>query len=178
MELSSISVDDLLVRPHHLWNEQWLLLTAGDFAAGDFNTMTVAWGSLGTMWSRPFAQVVVRPTRYTYRFVERYSTFTLCTFPLRYQPALQLLGTRSGRDGDKIAASGLTPVAAKAVAAPVFAEAELIVECRKIYAQDMDPDLFLDAAIEEKYPDRDYHRIYFGEIVSVRGTPDYGPSNG
>lgn len=173
MRLREIPIDDLVIRPHHLWNERWFLLTAGDLGTGEFNTMTVAWGSFGTMWSRPFAQVVVRPTRYTFRFLERYPTFTLSAFPAHFQGALKLLGTRSGRDGDKIAASGLTPVAAETVAAPTFAEAELVVECRKIYAQDMDPAQFLDPTIEDKYPDRDYHRIYFGEILSVRGTAGY-----
>ena len=75
-----IPFDDLQVRTHHLWNKQWLLLTAGDFEAGRFNSMTIGWGSLGTMWGRPFAQVVVRPTRYTYEFMEKYDSFTVRVF--------------------------------------------------------------------------------------------------
>ena len=109
MNREPIPVNDLSVRSHHLWAEQWMLLTAGDFAAGKFNTMTVAWGSLGTMWAKPFAQVVVRPSRYTRGFMEAYDSFTLSAFPEEQREALNLLGTRSGRDGDKIAASGLTP---------------------------------------------------------------------
>ena len=105
-----IPVERLVVRPHHLWDDQWLLLTAGDFERGDFNAMTVGWGSLGTMWGRPFAQIVVRPIRHTYSFLERHDTFTLCAFPPAYRGALQLLGSRSGRDGDKIAEAGLTPI--------------------------------------------------------------------
>ena len=86
---------------------------------------------------------------------------------------LRLLGTQSGRDIDKVEASGLTPMASLEVAAPAFAEADLIVECRKIYWDDIDPTRFLDPAIDENYPDRDYHRVYFGEILAVRGTGDY-----
>jgi flavin reductase (DIM6/NTAB) family NADH-FMN oxidoreductase RutF len=164
---------DLAVRACHLWEEQWLLLTAGDFHAGAYNTMTVAWGSLGAMWNRPFAQVVVRPTRHTREFMERYDAFTLAAFPEQHRAAMNLLGTRSGRDGDKIAASGLTPIASTVVAAPGFAEAELIIECRKIYSQDLDPARFLDPAIDRNYPKKDYHRIYFGEIVAVTGTDNY-----
>jgi flavin reductase (DIM6/NTAB) family NADH-FMN oxidoreductase RutF len=84
--------------------------------------------------------------------------------------ALKLLGTKSGRDGDKIAESGLTPCAATTVAAPAFAQAELVIECRKMYWQDMDPTHFLDAGIAENYAAKDYHRIYWGEIVAVTGT--------
>lgn len=147
-----------------------MVLASGDFAKADYNAMAVGWGSLGTMWGKPFAQVVVRPSRYTRQFMERYDTFTLCAFPERYHGAVNLLGVKSGRDGDKIAASGLTPEAASMVAAPCFAEAELVIECRKMYWQDMDPAHFLDPVVQKNYPLKDYHRIYFGEIVAVAGA--------
>jgi flavin reductase (DIM6/NTAB) family NADH-FMN oxidoreductase RutF len=170
MSLRPIAFDDLQVRFHHLWDKGWLLLTAGDFAAGHYNAMTVGWGSLGTMWRKPFAQVVVRPVRYTYEFMNRYETFTLCAFPAECRKALELLGSRSGRSGDKIRAAGLTPVAASVVPAPAFAEASLVLECRKVYWQDLDPSHFLDPEIDGLYPNRDYHRVYFGEIVAIRAA--------
>lgn len=173
MKLERITVDDFRIRCHHLWDSRWLLLTAGDLAAGQYNPMTVAWGSFGTMWSQPFAQVVVRPTRHTFSFMERYDTFTLCAFPEICRPVLELMGTRSGRDIDKMHDDGLTPLPSLEVAAPGFAEAELIVECRKIYWDDIEPDRFLLPEIDRNYPHRDYHRIYFGEILAVRGTAEY-----
>src|SRR5512141_1651102 len=105
MMLEPIHFDQLIVRSHYLWYEQCLLLTCGDFAGGHYNTMTVGWGSLGTMWEKPLAMVVVRPVRYTYQFMEEYDTFTLSAFPPKYQRALGILGRRSGRNGDKIAAA-------------------------------------------------------------------------
>jgi flavin reductase (DIM6/NTAB) family NADH-FMN oxidoreductase RutF len=163
----------LHVKIHDLFANQWLLLAAGDFAAGRFNAMTIAWGSIGTMWNKPFVQVVVRPQRYTRQFMDEFATFTLCAFRPAYHQALQMLGVKSGRDGDKIAASGLTPVAAATVAAPVFAEADLAIECRKLYWQDLDPAGFVDGGIAANYPNRDFHRIYFGEIAAVRATDEY-----
>jgi flavin reductase (DIM6/NTAB) family NADH-FMN oxidoreductase RutF len=168
-----IPVNEFVTRIHHQWDKQWFLLTAGDFAAGHYNTMTVSWGSLGTLWEKPFAQVVVRPHRYTFEFIERYPTFTLCAFPAACDDALNLLGTKSGRDGDKIAEAGLTPMASARVAAPCFAEAELVIECRKMYWADFEPANFLDAAIRSHYPARDYHRMYYGEVVSVTGEDAY-----
>lgn len=173
MQRNPIAFNDLLVRAHHLWSEHWLVLTAGNFAEGHFNAMTVGWGSLGTMWSKPFAQVVVRPSRHTREFMEQYDTFTLCAFPEAHRKAVQLLGTKSGRDGNKIAEAGLTPVAATTVAAPCFAAAELVIECRKMYWQDMDSANFLDRAIGKNYPQKDYHRIYFGEIVAISGIDSF-----
>ncbi len=173
MNRRPISVERLLVKPMYLWGTRYLLLTSGDFALGSFNAMTIGWGSLGIMWSRPFVQVVVRPARYTFEFMERYATFTVCAFPTRYAKAIEFLGTHSGRDGDKIAASGLHPMASTTVAAPSYREAELALECRKMYWDDIERSHFIEPAIEEKYPRRDYHRIYYGEIVAASGIPQY-----
>ncbi len=173
MERKAIAIEEFSIKPYDLFEGQWLLLTSGDFRAARYNSMTISWGSLGVMWGRPFAQVVVRPVRYTFEFMEQYDSFTLCSFPPDLHQALSLLGTRSGRDGDKIRAAGLTPTPATLVGAPAFAEANLVIECRKIYWQDFDPGHFLDPAIDRNYPRKDYHRIYYGEIVAVQGSDDY-----
>jgi flavin reductase (DIM6/NTAB) family NADH-FMN oxidoreductase RutF len=173
MMRDSIAFDTFLARSHQIWDEQWFLLTAGDFVAGRYNTMTVSWGSFGTIWNRPFAQVVVRPTRHTHSFMEQYETFTLCAFAEEHRKALDLLGSRSGRDGDKIAAAGIHPIASRIVAAPSFAEAILIIECRKIYSDDLKPERFIDPSIERNYPMKDYHRFYFGEVVSIEGNSSF-----
>ena len=101
------------------------------------------------------------------QFMEKYDSFTLTAFDQQYRKALKVLGSTSGRDGDKIGRAGLTPIASQRIAAPAFAEARLIVECKKIYWQDFDPDHFLESRIEKLYPKKDYHRIYFGEILTV-----------
>lgn len=160
-----IKPTELKTFPVNLWLKQWLLLTAGDYE--NFNAMTVAWGSIGGMWKKPFVQIVVRPSRYTFQFLEKYPTFTLCAFSADYKKALSLLGSKSGRDSHKIEESGLTPIKAQTVAAPAYSEAELILECRKTYAQDMDPNSFIDQTIAENYTQNDYHRIYFGAIESI-----------
>jgi flavin reductase (DIM6/NTAB) family NADH-FMN oxidoreductase RutF len=167
-----IAPNDLALRLYRQWDKGWFVLAAGDFSAGRFNAMTVNWGSMGIMWSRPFVQIVVRPTRFTYRFTEEFDNFTLSAFPEKYRKALDVLGSKSGRDGDKIALSGLTPTASKTVSSPSFAEAELTLECRKIYSDDVDPARFLDPAIERNYSG-DYHRIYFGQILRICGEEKY-----
>jgi flavin reductase (DIM6/NTAB) family NADH-FMN oxidoreductase RutF len=163
---------DLALPPFRQWDKGWFALTAGDFPAGKYNAMTVSWGSFGIMWGRPFAQVVVRPTRHTHRFSEEFDHFTLCAFAEQYRPALNILGGKSGRDGDKIALAGLTPVASRSVSAPAFAEAELVFECRKIYRDKIDPAGFLDPAIDRNYSG-DYHTVYFGQVVRIFGEEKY-----
>ena len=173
MQRKPIGIAHLQIKPHDLFHHQSLLLTSGDYARNDFNTMTIGWGALGTMWSKPFAFVAVRFTRYSFNFMEKYDTFTLSAFPKKHHKALSLLGTKSGRDGDKIAESGLTPEPATMVAAPTFEEAEIVIECQKMYANDLNPAHFLDEGIYRHYPNRDYHRIYYGEILHASGIDKY-----
>ena len=173
MKRQPIDLSRLTLPTFHSWDKEWFLLTAGDFAAGRFNTMTVGWGGFGVMWKRPMALVVVRPTRYTRGFMDEHPEFTVCGFGSGHREALEHCGSHSGRDGDKIARSGLTPVACGRVQAPGFDEAELIVECRKMYTHDFDPRCFLGEFIEGNYPDKDYHRMYLGEVLAVSGTARY-----
>ena len=114
----------------------WLLLTAGTI--DECNMMTVVWGSIGCMWKKPFAQIVVRPQRHTRKYIELSDSFTLCAFHEKYRKDLLTLGTLSGRDGDKLSKTGLTLKVSKRVAAQSYNEARFILECRKIYYQDCD----------------------------------------
>jgi flavin reductase (DIM6/NTAB) family NADH-FMN oxidoreductase RutF len=171
--LSPIPSRTFIAQSISIWKEQWFLLTCGNFSTGSFNSMTVSWGSFGCIWEKPFAMVVVRPSRYTLGFMEEFNTFTLCGFSSDQQNAMRLLGSKSGRDGDKIRESGLTPIPSSLVSAPAFAEAELVIECRKMYFQDLDPTHFLDPKILDNYPKSDFHRMYFGDILHISGLPKY-----
>ncbi|MBM6924469.1 flavin reductase family protein [Pseudoflavonifractor phocaeensis] len=147
-----------------LIGDQWMLITAG--TEDECNTMTASWGGLGVLWGKPVATVYIRPQRYTLEFVEREDTFTLCFFGEEYRKALALCGSKSGRDIDKVKECGFT--VATAEGAPYFEEADLVLVCRKAYWQDMDPTHFLDEEIDGKwYPQKDYHRIFIGEILEV-----------
>ncbi|MFO7811047.1 MAG: flavin reductase [Candidatus Delongbacteria bacterium] len=156
-----------------LWKKQWLLLTSGSYERSDFNSMTVAWGSMGVMWNKIFVQIVVRPTRYTDEFLKKYDSFTLTAFPDKYREKLKYLGTVSGRDEDKIKVSELTPVSSKTVSSPGFEESELTLECRKIYTSRFLSEEFIDPEIENCYSANDYHNIYFGEVLYVEGTEKF-----
>jgi flavin reductase (DIM6/NTAB) family NADH-FMN oxidoreductase RutF len=166
MNRRDVAIDDFHYDPAQL-RDHWLSLFAGDFGSGSYNAMTISWGSYGQIWNKMFFQVFVRPTRYTFEFMEKYDTFTLNAFGPEYKRVLSILGSKSGRDGDKIALTGLTPTASLEVAAPCFKEASLVIECRKMYWQDIDSAHFLDSTIKGNYAKKDYHRVYFGEIVHI-----------
>ena len=144
--------------------DQWMLITAG--TREQCNTMTASWGGLGVLWGKPVATVYIRPQRYTLEFVEREEKFTLAFFGEEYRKALALCGSKSGRDIDKVKECGFTVETADG--APYFAQADLVLVCRKAYWQDMDPTHFLDGEIDGKwYPEKDYHRMYIGKIVEA-----------
>ena len=140
-----------------------MLITAG--TADHFNTMTASWGGWGHLWSRDVTFCFVRPQRHTFSFMEQAAYYSLCFFDQEHQAALDYCGSHSGRDADKIAATGLTAVA-DATGAIYFAEARLALVCRKLYAQDLTADSFIDRGIVgEAYPKADFHRMYVGQIV-------------
>jgi flavin reductase (DIM6/NTAB) family NADH-FMN oxidoreductase RutF len=149
--------------------DEWALLSAAD--AGTWNTMTVSWGGLGVLWNKDVAFVFVRPGRHTRKFMDAASLFTLSFFDRSRRRALEICGARSGRDIDKAAETGLTPIvfdSGSGAGAPAFKEAGEVIICRKIYTHDIDPAAFLDEAIGSCYPERDYHRMYVGEVLGLR----------
>ena len=160
MTFKEVKPESLTDNPFALIGKDWMLITAG--IPGAFNTMTASWGGLGVLWERKVAFCFVRPTRYTYEFIERSKNFTLSFFEERRRKALSFCGSHSGRDTDKIKGSGLTP--ANDGGFIYFSEARLVLLCRKLYFQDLSPDCFLDPKIDTMYPQRDYHRMYVGEI--------------
>lgn len=171
MPRQPIAIEALRLNPFTVFDKRWFLLAAGDFASGDWNAMTVSWGGLGTLWNRPVAQVLVRPTRHSFDFVERHPTFTISSFPESYRADLLHLGTVSGREGDKFVGTGIVPEAAQRVAAPVFAQADLVLECRRLHAQDLDPAGLLEPDVRGLYPKNDWHRVTVGEVLAVSVDP-------
>jgi flavin reductase (DIM6/NTAB) family NADH-FMN oxidoreductase RutF len=145
-----------------LIDQDWMLVTAG--TPERWNTMTASWGGLGVLWNRPVSFVFVRPTRYTYEFMEANERFTLSFFAKTYRKALTFCGSKSGRDYDKAKETGLEPVSPfKDTVA--FRQARLVLVCRKLYTTDIDPKRFLDPKTDIHYPKKDYHRVYIGEIT-------------
>ena len=167
--MKEISVSDLQFNPMDMIAREWMLVTAGNAERG-YNTMTASWGHLGSIWGHggglPTAVVYLRPQRYTKEFVDREELFTITVFPEAYRKALGYLGTHSGRDGDKVAEAGLTPVFEGEYT--TFAEAKLTLVCRKLYRGSIQADGFVDQSIvADHYPKADFHDFYIGQIVKV-----------
>lgn len=152
--LQKIDPKTLTKNPFTLIGDQWMLITAG--TPDHCNTMTASWGGVGVIWGAPAATCYIRPQRYTKEFVDQNEYFSLCFFDESYREKLTYCGKTSGRDGDKIKACGFT-VETGAGGVPYFAEAEVVLVCKKQYAQDMKPECMLDPSIDGAfYPQKDY----------------------
>jgi len=146
-----------------LIHEDWMLITAGN--TGSYNTMTASWGTVGILWSKPIAICFIRPHRYTFRFVEEHSYYTLSFFDYRSREILDFCGTHSGRDIDKVGQTGLRPLETS-LGNISFEQARLVLECRKIYADFLKAENFLLPEIALKnYPGNDFHKFFIGEII-------------
>lgn len=166
--MKNIKIEDLNINVYTKIAKDWMLVTAGN--KEKYNTMTASWGQMGSLWGhgggKPVATIYIRPTRYTKEFVEREDYFSLTFFSKDYHKDLSYLGTASGRNEDKISKTLLTPAFDKK--APYFNEAEITLICRKLYAQDILAENFIDKTIiDDNYPIRDFHTMYIGEIEEI-----------
>ena len=154
-----------------LISKEWMLVTAGNTTS--FNTMTAAWGAMGYLWNRPVAFIFIRPERYTHEFIEQADTLTLSFLghDEDMRKAYNICGSRSGRDTDKVALTGLKPVTTQS-GNVTFEQARLTLECRKMYKNRISPDSFLDPSIAQWYGEGKggYHDIYILEIVHAYGA--------
>jgi conserved protein/domain typically associated with flavoprotein oxygenases, DIM6/NTAB family len=167
-----ISPKEISENPIKLIGQDWMLISAG--SPEKFNSMTASWGGIGFMWNKPVAFAVIRPTRYTFVFVESRKRFTLSFFSQNYKKALGIFGSKSGRDCDKVAESGLTPFFTES-GAPAYEEAKLILDCSAIYSQTLDESAFLDSeALKKWYSSDPLHKLYVAEIndVLIRRQPE------
>ncbi len=145
------------------FDKKWALLTAGN--KDSFNTMTISWGGLGTLWNKPVATVYVRTSRYTHEFMDSSEYFSISFFPERYRRTLGVLGSKSGREMDKINESGLTPIKVEKTVA--FEEAETTIICRKLFKQELEVSNMPEDVAESLYTDQAPHDMYIGEVVSI-----------
>ena len=165
--MKEVNVKDLAFNPFTLIGHEWMLVTAGNEKRG-CNTMTASWGHLGCLWGSndPTVVIYLRPSRYTKQFVDAEERFSLCVMDASFKKGMAYLGTVSGRDENKIEKAGITPVFAEGTT--YFAEAKLVLVCKKLYASELKEEGFLyQDIIEKNYPQRDYHTMYVGKIEKV-----------
>ena len=148
------------------WFHDAELLAAGDREKS--NAMTIGWGEIGTLWGRTALTVYVAEKRYTKEFMDRSEYFTVMAFDVAHSNVLNYMGRQSGRDGDKAKALGLH-TAYTENGTPYYTEAEMVIECRIMYAAPFDPQYFKSDAPKNMYRNfpAGVHTMYIGEVVNA-----------
>ncbi|GAF93702.1 unnamed protein product [marine sediment metagenome] len=147
-----------------------LLVTAGPDSKP--NAMTIGWGTIGIIWSKPLFIVLVRPSRYTYKLLEDSDSFTVCVPSETLYDAVHFCGTHSGRDYNKFRKCDLSLLPSGRVSAPGIARCPVIYECQVVHTNDVIPANLTAEIRASAYPRGDFHRIYYGEIVTVQALPN------
>lgn len=161
-----ISAKQLSFSPFDI-KEEWMLITAEK--EGKVNTMTASWGGFGIMWNKQVVFIVIRPQRYTKEFVDNADSFSLTFFDKSYLKKLGYLGKVSGRDENKIEKTELTIIHEEGI--PYFEEAHTAIFAKKLFAQPITENSFIDQSIIDNwYPIKDYHILYIGEVTKVLST--------
>ncbi len=171
--------------------KDWMLIASGN--ENSLNTMTASWGGMGVMWNKNVVFAFIRPSRYTFDFVNKHDYFSCSFFDESYRKMLSYMGTHSGRDTDKIKECALTPIFSEIVnyktednclnssevdtkdsalssapsSVPFFEQANTAIICKKLYAQPMNDKFFTDEKTKEKFGGEDFHYLYIGEIIKV-----------
>ena len=146
-----------------LIGKDWMLITASD--GEKVNCMTASWGNMGVLWNNDVCTVFIRPQRYTYEFVEKSDTLSLSFFGEKYREALGFCGRVSGRDCDKIKEAGFTSALFEKT--PIICEADMVLVCKKLYADDIKEECFVSDAPMSNYANKDFHRFYICKIEKV-----------
>ena len=154
---------EFLDKSLNIFQKDWALVTAGTME--NYNTMTIGWGGFGTLWRKPVCTVYVKPCRYTHSFMDANDYFTVSFYENEHREALGVLGTKSGRDGDKVSEVGF--VAVPAGESVTFAQAKTTILCKKIYRQDLVTDAMPADVIEKYYIEEAPHTVFVGEVVEI-----------
>jgi len=158
------SISDNMIK---LIGDEWMLISSREPSSDRFNMMTASWGNAGFLWNKPVFTCFVRPQRYTYEFTEKSDIITLSFFGDSCRDALKLCGSKSGRDCDKAKEAGLTP-RLDIDGAVFFDEARLVITGRKLYADMLHDEAFIDRSIVPAcYKAGDFHKFYVCEMTGV-----------
>ncbi len=158
-EIKACEIKDNLI---DIISNEWMLISAGD--TDGYNMMTASWGFMGEMWGSDAVCVMVRPQRYTMKFIENSDYFTLSFYGNERQ-IHKVCGSMSGRDVNKAEQARLTPIFADNTV--YFNEARLVLICKKQYVAPLSESAFCDKAPLEKWYNGDLHNMIIGKIEKV-----------
>ncbi len=135
-----------------LYPQPAVMVTAGDFDAAK-NIITLAWVGVACS-DPPMVSIGVRPERFTHRMIKDSGEFVVNVPRAGLIRETDLCGNTSGKAVDKFQLTGLTPVRAEKVKAPVIAECPISLEC-----------------VVRGLHRLGSHDLFLGEVVNISADP-------
>ena len=96
--------------------------------------------------------------------MEENDYFTVSFYDKKYKKALGIMGSKSGKDFDKVQLTWLTPKFLEN--GITYEEATETYVCKKIYMNEMDKSKFPES-VGDMYKDEPAHYVIFGELINV-----------
>lgn len=149
------------INPFDKFNKEWALVTAGN--KDSFNSMTISWGSMGTLWHKDIITIYIRPDRYTFDFLKNSDMFTISFYDEKYRDILTMFGRCSGRDINKVEKSGFNPVFMDD--GITYSEANETIVLKKIYMEQLNKDLFNEDILSCYKDNGPAHYMIIGEVI-------------
>jgi flavin reductase (DIM6/NTAB) family NADH-FMN oxidoreductase RutF len=134
------------------------------------NTMTIGWATFGVVWRKPIMMVAVRSSRHTFGIIEAAADFTVTVPAGDMHNETAFCGSKSGQDVDKFKVCKLETADSRRVASPIIKIPGRHYECKIIFKSAMDPAHLDKESDSSLYPKKDYHTLYFGEILACYET--------
>lgn len=144
-----------------------VLVTCSD-QDGKANVITLAWA--GNICSDPpQIGISIRPSRYSHKLVQESKEFVVNIPPAHLVREVDYCGTVSGRNLDKFKETGLTPIQASQVKAPLIKECPVNIECKVKQSVTLGThDLFIGEVVTVQVDQ---------EILDERGKTDIAKAN-
>ena len=131
------------------------------------SVMTIGWGLIGRLWSKPFFMVAVRPSRFTYEFIEKTGDFTVNIPKKGMEEIVDYCGSVSGREHDKFKEKGLILKPSIKVNSPIISNCIIHYECKVSYKTRVVQSRIPKDILKSSYSSRNFHTLYFGEILAT-----------
>ena len=130
------------------------------------NIMTIGWMQLGIIWKEPVVSILVRPSRYSYKLLQEYDEFTVNILSDQFNKEIAFCGAQSGAYCNKFKETGLKGITSKEVSTLSLKDADITIECKRLYKRNIEPENLNDLILARYYSNNDFHQIITGMILN------------
>ncbi len=131
------------------------------------NLITLSWMNFGYFWNQLTLTILVRPSRYSHNLIKNSGCFTINVLEKEYFDKIAFCGKHSGSYCDKFEETKLTKIKSKVIPVSSIKESSMILECKVVFTNEVEPENLNDLYIAKYYTKADYHTMFTANIVNI-----------